>query len=49
MTYKEITQIIESLKKDLALASSPDEINYFGIELMVAEDYLERIIDKGRK
>jgi len=49
MTYQEITQRIESLKKDLALATSPDEINYFAMELMVAEDYLERKIAKGRR
>jgi hypothetical protein len=49
MTYQEITKRIESLKKDLELATSQDEINYLELELMVAEDYLEVKIAKGRR
>ena len=52
MTYQEITEHIKSLRKDLELAilsNSLKEINYFEIELMVAEDYLDRMIDKGRR
>ena len=49
MTYNDfITQIAET-RRDLELATTQDEINYFGLQLMVLEDRLETIIDRGRE
>jgi len=49
MSYNELLQKIESVKKDLECATSQEELNYFGMELMILEDRLENTIARGRR
>jgi len=49
MNYEKLTQLIKDLNKDLELASSCQEIAYFERELLVAEEILEKTINKGRE
>ena len=49
MSYQEITSKIKELRRSLELASTSDEKNYFEMELLVAEEYLERTISRGRR
>lgn len=49
ITYDELVTKIKNLELDLKLASTPEEISYFENELLVAEEYLAKTIDKGRE
>jgi len=49
MNYNELTQKIKDTQKDLDLATTPDEISYFGNMLMMLEDKMDRTISKGRR
>lgn len=49
MKYGDLIKLIADLKSSLDAAVAKEETNYFGMELMVAEDYLERMIAKGRR
>ena len=48
MSYNELTAKIASLHKDLDLASSNAERNYFEMEILVAEEVLERGLGRAR-
>lgn len=48
-TYDELVSRIEQLRQDLAHASTQEEANYFGMELLVAEEYLEHVMARGRR
>ena len=49
MSYTELSNRIEQVQKDLNNATSQEEINYFGMELMILEDKMDRTIAKGRR
>ena len=49
MSYNELTKSIEDTQRDLDLATTAEEINYFGIKLLVLEEKLEKTISKGRR
>ena len=48
MSYTELKNQIDQAKMDLISASTQDEINYFGTQLMMLEDKMDRTIAKGR-
>ena len=49
MTYTELSNRIEQAQIDLDNATSQEEIDYFGMELMILEDKMDRTIAKGRR
>ena len=49
MTYEMLINKIKSLRTSLKYAQTQEEINYFEMELMVAEEYFERIMSRGRR
>jgi len=49
MSYKELQSRISRVKKSLENAVSEREVNYFGMELMVLEEMMEKTISKGRR
>jgi len=49
MSYNELTSRIKELETNLKLAQTPEETNYWGMELLVAEEILEKTISKGRR
>lgn len=48
MDYNKLLQQIKELQTLLSLTNCPDEIDYLEMELMVAEEYLENTLSKGR-
>jgi len=49
MSYTELKEKIEQTQTDLDNATSQNEVNYFGMELMLLEDKMDRTIAKGRR
>ena len=49
MSYNELQTLITRAQNDLDNAVTQEEINYFGIELMMLEDKMDRTISKGRR
>jgi len=49
MSHTELKDKIEKARMDLISATSQEEINYFGIELMVLEDKMDRMVASGRR
>lgn len=48
MDYNLLLKQIKELETLLTLAKCPDEIDYLEMELMVAEEYLENTLERGR-
>jgi len=49
MLYTDLKTKIDQAQSNLDNATSQEEINYFGMELMVLEDKMNRTIAKGRR
>jgi hypothetical protein len=49
MSYTELTDAINRAQRDLDNAVTQDEINYFGMQLMILEDRMANIISRGRR
>ena len=49
MEYKDLLKAIKEAQSNLDSATSIQEMNYFGSQLLMLEDKLENTINKGRR
>lgn len=48
-SYLDLQNQLKALYKDLSLSTSKEQRNYLEMEILVREEYLARVIERGRR